>query len=81
MHDHINHHGRAEHHGQHRCCDVVGTSGLQLNRATAEKIGRRGRNTDDGLLPSDVIYAVVLASDYAFPFLLIQTITEDRLLT
>ena len=61
--------------------DVVGTSGLTLNGATAGKIGRRGQNTDDGLLPPNVIDAVALASDCAFPFLLIQTITEDRLLT
>ena len=50
--------------------DVVGTSGLQLNGATAGKIGRRGQNTDDGLLPPNVIDAVALASDCAFPFLL-----------
>ena len=50
--------------------DIVGTPGLQLNRATAGKIGRREQNTDDGLLPPNVIDAVALASDCAFPFLL-----------
>ena len=50
--------------------DVVGTSGLQLNGATVWKIDRHGQNTDDGLLPPDMIYAVALASDCAFPFLL-----------
>ena len=59
--------------------DVIYTSGLQLNGAAAGTTSKREKNTDSDLLPLDVIDTIALASEYAFPSLLVQTTTEDQL--
>ena len=50
--------------------DVIYTSGLQLNGAVVGKSSKREQNTDDGLLPLDVIDAIALALEDAFPSLI-----------